>query len=47
MAQQTTDDSVLAKIQSLAHEEERLYGHNQLTPWTPWAAQVAPTHPAL
>jgi hypothetical protein len=28
---QTSDSSVLGRIQSLAHEEERLYGHNQLS----------------
>lgn len=31
MTQHTTDSSVLNKIQSLAHEEERLYGHAQLS----------------
>ena len=31
MTEHTTDSSVLGKIQSLAHEEERLYGHTQLS----------------
>jgi hypothetical protein len=31
MTQHTTDDTVLGRIQSLAHEEERLYGHNTLS----------------
>ena len=30
MAQSTNDDTVLKRIQSLSHEEERLYGHSQL-----------------
>jgi hypothetical protein len=28
---QSNDDSVLGRIQSLSHEEERLHGHSQLT----------------
>jgi len=30
MAQSANDDTVLGRIQSLSHEEERLYGHGQL-----------------
>ena len=30
MARSANDDTVLGRIQSLSHEEERLYGHNQL-----------------
>jgi len=28
---QSNDETVLGRIQSLSHEEERLYGHTQLT----------------
>jgi hypothetical protein len=28
MGQQTSDESVLGKIQTLVHEEQRLYGHD-------------------
>jgi hypothetical protein len=31
MSQPTTDESVLRKIEGLVHEEQHLYGHNQLT----------------
>lgn len=31
MAQHTSDESVLQKIQSLVHEEQGLYGHTDLT----------------
>ena len=31
MTQPTTDGSVLGRIQSLAHEEEQLYGHAELS----------------
>ena len=31
MAHHTTDDGVLGRIQSLAHEEQRLYSHHQLS----------------
>jgi uncharacterized protein DUF2630 len=30
MAQHTSDESILAKIQGLVHEEHRLYGQNDL-----------------
>ena len=30
MAQHTSDESILAKIQGLVHEEQRLYGQNDL-----------------
>jgi hypothetical protein len=29
--QKTTDETVLARITGLVHEEQRLYGHNALT----------------
>jgi hypothetical protein len=31
MAQHTTDETVLAKIESLVHEEQQLYGKSDLT----------------
>jgi len=31
VAERTSDETVLGKIESLVHEEQRLYGHNQLT----------------
>jgi len=31
VAQQTTDESILAKINGLVHEEQRLYGQNGLS----------------
>ena len=31
MAQHTTDESVLAKIESLVHEEQHLYGQGDLS----------------
>ena len=31
MAERTSDETVLGKIESLVHEEQRLYGHNPLT----------------
>jgi len=31
VAQHSTDDTVLGKIQSLAHEEQLLYGHSELS----------------
>jgi Protein of unknown function (DUF2630) len=31
MAQQTSDENVLGKIQTLVHEEQRLYGQGDLT----------------
>jgi len=30
MAQHTSDDSILGRIQGLVHEEQRLYGQNEL-----------------
>jgi uncharacterized protein DUF2630 len=30
MAQRTSDESVLGRIQGLVHEEQRLYGQNEL-----------------
>jgi hypothetical protein len=30
MAQHTSDEAVLGTIESLVHEEQRLYGHNEL-----------------
>jgi hypothetical protein len=30
MAQHTSDETILGKIQSLVQEEQRLYGHNDL-----------------
>ncbi len=30
MAQQTSDENVLGKIQTLVHEEQRLYGQGEL-----------------
>jgi uncharacterized protein DUF2630 len=31
MAKQTTDESILSTIQGLVHEEQRLYGQNELS----------------
>ena len=31
MAQHTTDESILSKIQGLVHEEQHLYGQNNLS----------------
>jgi uncharacterized protein DUF2630 len=31
MAQQTSDETVLVKIESLVHEEQRLYGQGELS----------------
>ena len=31
MAQHTTDEAVLGRIESLVHEEQHLYGQSQLT----------------
>ena len=31
MAQHTSDESILGKIQGLVHEEQHLYGHGELS----------------